>query len=359
MRRRSQRTWALPPYWMHTRRHVTCVLLTCCAIASQSQSLVSAFNLLPIAPVNNRQSSIGPRPVSSIATLTKTPEYSTKSKITRTIFQLKLSKGKNDGGDPIDPNPGGMNNFNNNGKNDDDENEESLVESALNWFKSDEAKEDAKTYTISLAVALLLRFFIIEPRYIPSLSMYPTFDVGDQLAVEKVTKKFRPYARNQVVVFNPPPAFQEIVANSKGKEALIKRIVAIEGDEVQIKNNGKLFINNEMKDEPFTNEDALYDFGPVIVPPGAVLTLGDNRNHSLDGHIWGFLPTKMLLVERYLYTGHPGDLVMMECFKSFPFLSHVDRISSLISRAYRFEQCKRLYPIKSIVLKKFIQCFRN
>jgi signal peptidase I len=60
--------------------------------------------------------------------------------------------------------------------------------------------------------------------------MYPTFEVGDQLAVEKVTKRIRPFSRREVVVFNPPSRFRDIVGggSSKAKEALIKRIVAIE-----------------------------------------------------------------------------------------------------------------------------------
>lgn len=104
----------------------------------------------------------------------------------RECSQLRLSKGGgvndgDDGRDIIDPNPGGMNNWGNGGDNEDEEN---LLDKFQNWLKSDEAKEDAKTYTISLLVALMLRFFIVEPRYIPSLSMYPTFQVGDQLAVE-------------------------------------------------------------------------------------------------------------------------------------------------------------------------------
>lgn len=70
--------------------------------------------------------------------------------------------------------------------------------------------------------------------------------------------------------------------------------MATEGDEVEVK-NGKLYINEIKQDEPFTNEDALYDFGPVIVPPGKFLVLGDNRNHSLDGHIWGFLPKENVI----------------------------------------------------------------
>jgi signal peptidase I len=67
-----------------------------------------------------------------------------------------------------------------------------------------------------------------------------------------------------------------------------------QGDKVEVK-NGKLYINNEMQDEPFVAEDAEYTFGPVTVPPGKVLVLGDNRNHSLDGHIWGFLPKENVI----------------------------------------------------------------
>ena len=167
------------------------------------------------------------------------------------------------------------------------------------WLDSDEGREDIQTYFVSLFIALILRFTIVEPRFIPSLSMYPTFEVGDQLAVEKVTKRLKPFYRNEVVVFNPPRAFQEIMEQNygnpgKGKEALIKRIVAVHGDSVEVK-QGKLFINGELQDEPYVAEDAEYRFGPVVVPEGSVLVLGDNRNHSLDGHIWGFLPEKNVI----------------------------------------------------------------
>ena len=51
---------------------------------------------------------------------------------------------------------------------------------------------------------------------------------------------------------------------------------------------GKLYINGAKQDEPFTAEDAAYEFGPVTVPAGDVLVLGDNRNHSLDGKNFSF-----------------------------------------------------------------------
>ena len=122
----------------------------------------------------------------------------------------------------------GGNNNNNNPKDD------SLIAQVQRWWNSDEGRDDVKTYFVSLCIALLLRFTIIEPRYIPSLSMYPTFEVGDQLAVEKVTKRIKPFYRQEVVVFNPPKSFRDIIVGqygqeqSRAKEALIKRIVAIE-----------------------------------------------------------------------------------------------------------------------------------
>jgi len=160
---------------------------------------------------------------------------------------------------------------------------------------SPDLKEDLKTFFSSLTVALAIRGFLVEPRFIPSLSMYPTFDVGDQLTVDKISKKWREYQRGDVIVFNPPPLFFEAVGQDRNGEALIKRIVAVEGDAVQVKNGGKLYINNVLQNEPYTNEDARYSFGPVKVPSGCVFVLGDNRNQSLDGHVWGFLPRENII----------------------------------------------------------------
>lgn len=154
-----------------------------------------------------------------------------------TSLRIVPKEGENNDDDEgrKDPNPGGLSQW-------DDEEEISkdrgeglgFLDGIRRWIRSDEAKEDVKTYTVSLAIALLLRFLIIEPRFIPSLSMYPTFEVGDQLAVEKVTKRIRPFERKAVVVFNPPKTFRTIVNDqyggdtAKAKEALIKRIVAVE-----------------------------------------------------------------------------------------------------------------------------------
>lgn len=160
------------------------------------------------------------------------------------------------------------------------------------WMElSESSREDIKQTIFSFAFALVIRLLVFEPRYIPSLSMFPTFDIGDQLLVDKITKIVKPFDRRDVVVFNPSQTYVDLTGNT---EALIKRIVAIAGDTVEIKDS-TLYVNGEPQVEPFINEKPDYILPPLVVPSGTVLVLGDNRNHSYDSHIWGFLPTENIV----------------------------------------------------------------
>ncbi len=61
----------------------------------------------------------------------------------------------------------------------------------MKCFSRAQGREEAMQWTLTFLVAITFRTFVMEPRFIPSLSMYPTFEVGDQLAVEKITKLWR------------------------------------------------------------------------------------------------------------------------------------------------------------------------
>ena len=160
------------------------------------------------------------------------------------------------------------------------------------WSKlSKESREDILTTAGSFLFALLVRLLLIEPRFIPSLSMFPTFDIGDQLLVDKISHLTRGYRRRDVVVFNPPLTYVELTGNT---EALIKRVVAVQGDTVEVKNR-HVYINGVQQEEKFTNEDPDYSLEAMKVPAGMLLVLGDNRNHSYDGHVWGFLPEENVI----------------------------------------------------------------
>ena len=120
--------------------------------------------------------------------------------------------------------------------------------------------------------------------------MFPTFDVGDQLLVDKVSR-MKQYQRRDVIVFNPSETYKDLTGN---KEALIKRIVGVAGDSVEIKDS-RVYVNGVEQDEPYINERPEYELLPTKVPPGCLLVLGDNRNHSFDSHIWGFLPSENVI----------------------------------------------------------------
>lgn len=161
----------------------------------------------------------------------------------------------------------------------------------------DDQFDDLRTFALAFLVAMFVRSFVVEPRYIPSLSMYPTFDVGDQFLVDKVSRYARSPSDNDVVVFEPPPALLE--RGYRKKDAFIKRIVARAGETVHI-HNGIVSVNGTVRDEPFINESPSYEWGPGVVPEGYVMVLGDNRNNSFDSHIWGFLPEKNIIGRAFI-----------------------------------------------------------
>jgi len=160
------------------------------------------------------------------------------------------------------------------------------------WDKlSPEQKDDVKSAVISFCFALFVRMFLLEPRFIPSLSMFPTFDIGDQLLVDKISHFGRDYKKRDVIVFTPPQTYVDATGND---EALIKRIVAVGGDIVEVKDK-TLFVNGIQQQEEYINEQPDYVLSPVAVPAGYCLVLGDNRNHSFDSHYWGLLPEKNII----------------------------------------------------------------
>jgi len=153
-------------------------------------------------------------------------------------------------------------------------------------------REDIATVLITFAVSLGFRHFVAEPRYIPSLSMYPVFDVGDRLIAEKLTYRFnREPMAGDVVIFNPPKTPKTMKVSN---EVFIKRVVAVAGDTVQVK-RGELFVNGVSRGKELKLEPIKYQYGPFTVPEGDVFVMGDNRNNSFDSHVWGPLPKNRII----------------------------------------------------------------
>ena len=148
-------------------------------------------------------------------------------------------------------------------------------------------RENGKIFAFALIIALLIRLFVAEPRYIPSESMEPTLHVGDRLIIEKVSYHLHPPRYGDVVVFNPPSQLQRLGFN--GRQAFIKRVIATAGQTIEVR-QGQIFLDGDPLDESYILESPRYKMPAVAVPSDCVFVMGDNRNDSNDSHIWGFLP---------------------------------------------------------------------
>ena len=92
-------------------------------------------------------------------------------------------------------------------------------------------------------------------------------------------------------------------------------MVAVPGDTVAVR-GGRLILNGNTLNEPYTNELAEYDLDTLTVPAGSVFVLGDNRNHSFDSHYWGFLPMKNIIGHATVVYWPPSHLGPVEEAKS-------------------------------------------
>ncbi len=192
----------------------------------------------------------------------------------------------------------------------------------------------------ALIIASVIMFFIIQAFKIPTGSMRSTLLEKDHLFATKFVYGFRvPFTdgkrvwpvkqvkQGDIVIFQCPPTALSIVENMEGvKKDYIKRCMAFAGDKVEVKDK-VLFINDKEMAEPYVQhiDSEIYknfnlfetqeeyqkaweagkfatlppafvrdNFGPVIVPKGHYMVLGDNRDASFDSRYWGPLPDKYL-----------------------------------------------------------------
>lgn len=167
---------------------------------------------------------------------------------------------------------------------------------STSWWQ--QHRENLITLLVALLLAFGIRTFVAEARWIPSDSMVPTLAIGDRLVVEKVSYRFHPPERGDIIVFEPPKrlAFAG---------AFIKRVIGVPGDRIHI-GQGQVFINGIGLQEPYIAAPPAYTCpgdcpslppfaAEFIVPSASYFVMGDNRNDSQDSHIWGFLPEENII----------------------------------------------------------------
>jgi signal peptidase I len=148
---------------------------------------------------------------------------------------------------------------------------------------------------LALLAALIVRAFVLQTFYIPSGSMEHTLNINDRVLVNKLVYDFRSPSRGEVIVFTSPVSWR----TSPNEDDFIKRVIGVGGDHVVCcDSRGRLIINGSALNEPYLNHDegsnlpASPDRFDILVPPGRLWVMGDNRFFSGDSR------------EQYVETGN-------------------------------------------------------
>jgi signal peptidase I len=197
----------------------------------------------------------------------------------------------------------------------------------LAFARKSSTREYLESIVVAVGVAILLRAFVVEAFQIPSGSMIPTLEIGDHIFVSKFSYGFVvPFTNKKVLQYAHPKRGDVVVFKYPRQTEIdyIKRVVAIGGDKIELRQN-QIFINDKpvpremLTDRPCRAEGSgfpcerwaetldgerhvvLQDIdrgdasaGPFHVPPGSVFVMGDNRDNSNDSRVWGTVPEELI-----------------------------------------------------------------
>jgi signal peptidase I len=185
-------------------------------------------------------------------------------------------------------------------------------------YRKSVLRDYAETILVCIIFVIFTRAFVFQQSKIPSGSMMDTLLVGDYIMVnrflyaptsfewEKSILPVRDVRRGDVMVFKYP---------EKPEIDYIKRVIGLPGDMVELR-NGALFVNGMYKEEPYVQDsyrmsDTGKNYGPKRVKPGHYLCMGDHRNASSDGRVWGQVSKDLLkgraLLIWYSYEEEPNS----------------------------------------------------
>ena len=162
---------------------------------------------------------------------------------------------------------------------------------------------------LAVTTGLLLKKYVFASFIVDGISMYPTLDGGsgenqdnqrtngEVLYLDKLSK----ISRGDIVVFNTDKAHADTVST------LVKRVIAVGGDHLQIVSN-VVYLNGEKLDEPYLNKSPTYLDIDLYVPANHVFCMGDNRDSSLDSRALGAVSLDDVIGKCFLIKGLDGKL---------------------------------------------------
>jgi len=208
-----------------------------------------------------------------------------------------------------------------------------VMDDHLSFARKSTLREYAESIGVAIAVALLLRAFVVEAFQIPSGSMIPTLEVGDHIFVSKFSYGLSiPFTDTKILQYAQPQRGDVIVFKFPQDTSTdyIKRVVGLPGDTVETR-QGQLYVNgNEIHRERVPERchysevstagvpddhdcerwvetlgkkvhDTILepahpaqDHPRTVIPPGEVFVMGDNRDNSYDSRKWGTVKMNLI-----------------------------------------------------------------
>ena len=130
----------------------------------------------------------------------------------------------------------------------------------------------------ALAIVVVVNLFLGQTRRVDGLSMEPSLEDNQRIIMEKVTYRFHPPRRGDIIVLRRP--------EGRYDHPLIKRVVGLPGETIEI-HDGVVYVNGETLDEPYLDQPTAGYLQPLRIPEDHVFVLGDNRASSNDSRSFG------------------------------------------------------------------------
>ena len=162
-------------------------------------------------------------------------------------------------------------------------------------------REIGETVIPAVIIALFINLFLAQATQVLGQSMEPTLHSSQRVVIEKVSYRLHGPRRGDIVVID----------SSDQSEMLIKRVVGLPGETIEIK-NGRVFIGGELLEEPWTLRQGGGHFGPRTIPPLHVFVLGDNRGASNDSRNFGPVPIDDIVGQAWLSYWPPEEVGFVE-----------------------------------------------
>jgi len=150
--------------------------------------------------------------------------------------------------------------------------------------------EVVETLVLTLVIFFVIQNFIAQPYQVQQNSMERTLEPGQYVLVDKLTPRWDTYKRGDVIVFSPPETW------TPERTPFIKRVIGLPGDRVEVRDDGRVYVNGTALDEPYTfKNDALVnepttvtgDQSSWVIPAGQLFVMGDHRRASADSRVFG------------------------------------------------------------------------